>query len=68
MKKLERKERRKKLVEKAKKPIPPLPIRELSEYEKIREEIISQRNKEWAIYEEEWEKKWEEKKNLILKK
>ena len=65
MKKLERKERRKKLVEKAKKPIPPLPIRELSEYEKIREEIISQRNKEWAIYEEEWEKKWEENKRIL---
>ena len=30
--------------------------RELSLYEKIREDIISQRNKEWMIYEKEWEK------------
>lgn len=66
LKKSERKERRKRLVEKAKKPIPPLPKRELSEYEKIREEIISQRNKEWAIYEKEWEKKWEENKSILL--
>ena len=34
----------------------PKPVRELSLYEKIREEFISQRNKEWIIYEKEWEK------------
>ena len=39
--------------------MPPLPIRELSEYEKIREEFIAQRKKEWEIYEKEWEKQWE---------
>ena len=44
------------------KPLPPLPSRELSEYEKIREEIIAERKKEWAIYEKEWEKKWEDSK------
>ena len=42
------------------KPLPPLPVRELSEYEKIREDIIAQRNQEWQVYEKEWEKKWQE--------
>ena len=60
MKKIERKERRKALVHKFKKPLPPLPVRELSEYEKIREDIIAQRNQEWQVYEKEWEKKWQE--------
>ena len=62
MKKKEKKEKRKALKEKAMKPLPPLPSRELSEYEKIREEIIAERKKEWAIYEKEWEKKWEDSK------
>ena len=60
--KKEKKEKRKALKEKARKPLPPLPSRELSEYEKIREEIIAERKKEWAIYEKEWEKKWEDSK------
>ena len=38
------------------KPLPPLPIRELSQYEKIREDIINRREKEWVIYEKEWER------------
>ena len=59
----ERKSKRKELKERAKKPLPPLPARELSEYEKIRENIITQRNKEWLVYEKEWEKQWEEKNN-----
>ena len=53
-----RKEKRKALLEKAKQPIPPLPVRELSEYEKIRENIISQQKKEWELYEKEWENQW----------
>ena len=57
-----RKERRTVLLEKAKKPLPPLPVRELSEYEKIREEFIAQRKKEWEIYEKEWEKQWQSSK------
>ena len=40
------------------KPLPPLPERELSDYEKIREEIIAQRKKEWLIAEKEWEKNY----------
>ena len=62
MKKTERKQKRKALKEKAMKPLPPLPSRELSEYEKIREELIAERKKEWAIYEKEWDKKWEDTK------
>ena len=57
-----RKERRTVLLEKAKNPLPPLPVRELSEYEKIREEFIAQRKKEWEIYEKEWEKQWQDNK------
>ena len=53
-----RKEKRMALLEKAKQPMPPLPVRELSEYEKIRENIISQRRKEWELYEKEWENQW----------
>ena len=53
-----RKEKRKALLEKAKLPMPPLPDRELSEYEKIRENIISERKKKWEVYEKEWEKQW----------
>ena len=57
--KTDRRNKRKAILEKAKMPMPPLPIRELSEYEKIREEFIAQRKKEWEIYEKEWEKQWE---------
>ena len=56
----ERKPNRIKIKKKIEKSIPSLPARELSEYEKIREEIIAQRKKEWLIFEKEWEKKWEE--------
>ena len=37
--------------------LPPLPSRELSEYEQIREDIIAHREREWIVYEAEWEKK-----------
>ena len=47
--------------EKFKKPLPPLPSRELCEYEKIREAFIAQRKQEWEIYEKQWEKDWQEK-------
>ena len=47
------------MKEKLKKPLPPLPVKELSEYEKIREDFIAQRKKEWEAYEKEWEKQWE---------
>ena len=60
LKKMKRIRKRKEIAEKLKTPIPPLPIRELSEYEKIREAIINHRKREWKIYEKEWEKKWEE--------
>ena len=60
LKKMKRIKKRKEIAEKLKTPIPPLPIRELSEYEKIREAIINHRKREWKIYEKEWEKKWEE--------
>ena len=63
MKKSERKEKQKALMEIAKQPLPPLPIKEPSEYEKIREEFIAQRKREWTIYEKEWERKWQERKN-----
>ena len=43
-------------------PIPSLPERELSEYEKIREERIKQLKKEWVEYEAKWEAEWELKK------
>lgn len=58
----DRKRKRKALSENLKKPMPPLPVRELSEYEKIRENIISQREMEWEKYEKEWEKQWEARK------
>ena len=57
MQRNERKLRRKMIKEKLLKPLPPLPERELSQYEKIRLEIISQRNKEWLQVEKEWEEK-----------
>ena len=56
MLKIKRKSKRKDLLEKSKKPLPPLPVRELSEYEKIREDFIAQWKREWDIYEKEWEK------------
>ena len=62
LKRKERREKRKALLEKAKRPLPPLPERELSEYEKIREKFIAQRKQEWEIYEKEWEKQWQENK------
>ena len=43
MKRNERKEKRKALMKKFKKPLPPLPSKELCEYEKIREENIKER-------------------------
>ena len=48
-KRIERKRKRKLKSEEAMKPLPPLPIRELSEYEKISEDIINQWEKEWAF-------------------
>ena len=57
MQRKERKLRRKRIKEKLLKPLPPLPERELSQYEKIRLEIITQRNKEWLQVEKEWEEK-----------
>ena len=39
---------------------PPIPSRELCEYEHIREDIIAHREREWIVYEAEWEKKSEE--------
>ena len=62
LKRKERREKRKALLEKAKRPLAPLPERELSEYEKIREKFIAQRKQEWEIYEKEWEKQWQENK------
>ena len=62
LKRKERREKRKALLEKAKRPLPPLPERELSEYEKIREKFIAQRKQEWERYEKEWEKQWQENK------
>ena len=59
MLKIERKRKRKALLEKLKRPLPPLPVRELSDYEKIREDFIAQRKREWVVYEKEWEKQWE---------
>ena len=47
--------------EKFKKPLPPLPSKELCEYEKIREAFIAQRKQEWEIYEKQWEKDWQDK-------
>ena len=56
-----RRSRRKEIKEKLIKPLPPLPLRQPSQYEKIREEIIAQRNKEWLIAEKEWEEKMRNK-------
>ena len=57
MKKIERNRKHREKVEGLKKPAPPLPTRELCEYEKMRERNIAEREKEWAIYEKEWDKK-----------
>ena len=54
--KKDRQKKEEKILIKARKPLPPLPIRELSLYEKIREDIINQREREWVIYEKEWER------------
>ena len=56
---MQEKKKRKALKEKLKKPLPPLPVKELSEYEKIREYFIAQRKREWEAYEKEWEQQWE---------
>ena len=61
-----KKEEKTKSVE-AMKPLPPLPIRELSQYEKIREDIINRREKEWVIYEKEWERQEMEKTQCLKK-
>ena len=47
-------------MEDFKRPLPPLPIRELSDYDKIRRDIIAQRKQEWEVYEKEWERQWKE--------
>ena len=47
MKRLERNKKRRVKAEEAKKPLPPLPARELCLYEKI---IIAERNVEWEKY------------------
>ena len=46
-------------MEKSKKPLPPLPVQELSAYEKIREEIIAQRKQDWEVYEKDWEEQFQ---------
>ena len=65
MKRNERKEKRKALMKKFKKPLPPLPSKELCEYEKIRKAFIAQRKQEWKIYEKQWEKDWQEKMKRV---
>ena len=50
---------------KEKEPISSLPERKLCEYEKIREDNIEQREKEWPIYEAKWEAEWEANKGNI---
>ena len=57
MQRNKKRSQRKRIKEKFLKPLPPLPEKELSQYEKIRLEIISQRNKEWLKFEQEWEEK-----------
>ena len=47
-------------MENFKKLLPPLPIRELSDYDKFRKDIIAQRRQEWEVYEKEWERQWKE--------
>ena len=58
-----RQEKRQEIVRKSKLPMDPLPERELCEYEKIRENIIAQRKKEWALKEAEWEAEWDKGKH-----
>ena len=58
-----RKEKRQEIVRKSMLPLAPLPERELCEYEKIRENNIEQRKKEWAVKEAEWEAEWEKEKH-----
>ena len=58
-KKKERREKHKEMSRKMKLPIDALPERELSKYEKIREDNIAQREKEWAELEAGWEKDWD---------
>ena len=67
LKRIERKKKRKLKSVEAMKPLPPLPIRELSQYEKIREDIINRREKEWVIYEKEWERQKMEKTQCLKK-
>ena len=58
----ERNEKRRKKAELARQPMPALPEREMCLYERIREDNIAERKREWAKFEIEWEKKEQEKK------
>ena len=54
-----RTEKRQEMLRKANIPLPALPERELSQYEKIREDIIAEREIEWAKLEAKWEAEWD---------
>ena len=62
----ERNEKRRKKVELARQPMKALPEREMCAYERIREDNIAQRKREWAIFESELEKKEMEKKEKTM--
>ena len=65
-KRIERNRKRKEKVEEARKPLPPLPLRDLCLYEKIREDNISQRKREWAERELEWEESEELRQKYLV--
>jgi hypothetical protein len=54
-----RREKRQEMLRKANIPLPALPERELSQYEKIREDIIAERKIEWAKLEAKWDAEWD---------
>ena len=54
-----RREKRQEMLNKANIPLPALPERELSQYEKIREDIIAERKIEWAKLEAKWDAEWD---------
>ena len=68
-KKEDRNEKRRKKAEKARLPMPALPETEMCLYEKIREDNIAERKREWAKLELEWdkiEKEKEEKSKKVI--
>ena len=61
----ERNEKRREKAERARQPMQALPERELCLFERIREDIIAQRKREWAVLENKYEELSENKNNKL---